>query len=71
MEKKAIYCLYCGNVSTSGRIHRMKQHLVGNNGEIKVCNKVLTDIRYQMERSLKEIVDKNKESMKIYYQKSL
>ncbi|KAG8382301.1 hypothetical protein BUALT_Bualt05G0062600 [Buddleja alternifolia] len=39
----------------------MKQHLSGRKGEIKVCPKVPSDVRYQMEESLKGIVEKEKE----------
>ncbi|KAG8367321.1 hypothetical protein BUALT_Bualt16G0060100 [Buddleja alternifolia] len=44
-----------------GGINRMKQHLARRKGDIIVCPKVPPDVRYQMEESLKGIVDKKKE----------
>ncbi|KAL0373600.1 UNVERIFIED_CONTAM: hypothetical protein Sradi_3275700 [Sesamum radiatum] len=65
-EKKVIYCMYCGKVSMGGGINRMKQHLTGKKGEIRVCPKVPSDVRYQMEQALKEIVEKKKENRENY-----
>lgn len=65
-RKKVVCCLYCGKVSIGGGIYRMKQHLAGKKNEIRVCSKVPTDVRYQMEQSLKEIVEKKKESQERY-----
>ncbi|KAG8375895.1 hypothetical protein BUALT_Bualt09G0006700 [Buddleja alternifolia] len=59
--KNVICCLYCGKQSTGGGINRMKQHLAGRKGEIIACPKVPSDVRYQMEESLKGIVEKKKE----------
>ncbi|KAL0399916.1 UNVERIFIED_CONTAM: hypothetical protein Sradi_2334900 [Sesamum radiatum] len=44
----------------------MKQHLVGKKGEIRVCPKVPSNVRYQMEQALKEIVEKKKENRENY-----
>ncbi|KAL0447945.1 UNVERIFIED_CONTAM: hypothetical protein Slati_1922400 [Sesamum latifolium] len=64
--KKVICSMYCGKVSTGGGINRMKQHLAGKKGEIRVCPKVPPDVRYQMEQALKEIVEKKKENRENY-----
>ncbi|KAL0288458.1 UNVERIFIED_CONTAM: hypothetical protein Sradi_7097100 [Sesamum radiatum] len=64
--KKIICCLYCGKVSTGGGINRMKQHLVGKKGEIRPCQKVPPDVRYQMEQSIKEIIEKKRENQERY-----
>ncbi|KAL0359857.1 UNVERIFIED_CONTAM: hypothetical protein Sangu_0835100 [Sesamum angustifolium] len=61
--KKIICCLYCGKVSTGGGINRMKQHLAGKKGEIRPCQKVPLDVRYQMEQSIKEFVEKKRENL--------
>ncbi|KAL0294964.1 UNVERIFIED_CONTAM: hypothetical protein Sradi_6858900 [Sesamum radiatum] len=58
--------MYCGKVSTGGGINGMKQHLVGKKGEIRVCPKLLPDVRYQMEQALKEVVEKKKEDRENY-----
>ncbi|KAK4426521.1 hypothetical protein Salat_1420700 [Sesamum alatum] len=60
--KKVICCLYCEKVSTGGGINRMKQHLAGKKCEIRPSQKVTPDVRYQMEQSIKEIVEKRTET---------
>ncbi|KAL0453467.1 UNVERIFIED_CONTAM: hypothetical protein Slati_1324800 [Sesamum latifolium] len=64
--KKVICCMYCGKVSTGGGINRIKQHLAGKKGEIRVCPKVPPDMRYHMEQALKEIVEKKKKYRENY-----
>ncbi|KAL0325294.1 UNVERIFIED_CONTAM: hypothetical protein Sradi_5098700 [Sesamum radiatum] len=44
----------------------MKQHLAGKKGEIRPCQKVPPDVRYQMEQSIKEIVEKKRENQERY-----
>ncbi|KAG8376346.1 hypothetical protein BUALT_Bualt09G0053600 [Buddleja alternifolia] len=60
MGKRGIGFLYCGKVSTGGGINRMKQHLAGKKDAIKGCPKVPSDVKYQIEESLKEIATKEK-----------
>ncbi|KAL0315429.1 UNVERIFIED_CONTAM: hypothetical protein Sradi_5421100 [Sesamum radiatum] len=59
--RKILTCDYCHTFFRGGGINRMKQHLAGEKGNVASCKKVPPEIRFMIEGSLKENVEKAKE----------
>ncbi|KAI0496410.1 hypothetical protein KFK09_022726 [Dendrobium nobile] len=53
--KRQFKCLHCSIVYKGGGINRMKQHLAGVKRNIAACKKVPHDIRFQMQKNMKDI----------------
>lgn len=51
-KKKWIRCMYCDELFKGGGIHRLKLHLAGEKGDVKTCNKVSAEVRYEMQQSM-------------------
>ena len=55
-QGKPIYtCLFCLNKYKGGMINKMKQHLVGKQGNIARCKKVPHDVKEHMKEILEEV----------------
>ncbi|KAI3447008.1 hypothetical protein Pfo_003673 [Paulownia fortunei] len=57
--KKSWTCLQSNNIWRGGGINRMNKHLAGQKRDISPCKKVLYDVQYQMEQSLKKFDERN------------
>ncbi|KAK7266013.1 hypothetical protein RIF29_18652 [Crotalaria pallida] len=53
--KKFIKCSYCAKSFKGGGIHRMKQHLAGEKGEVISCPEVPFDVRYRLREHLNQV----------------
>ncbi|KAL0315078.1 UNVERIFIED_CONTAM: hypothetical protein Scaly_2891500 [Sesamum calycinum] len=56
--RKILTCDYCHTSFRGGGINRMKQHLAGEKGNVASCKKVPPEIRFMIQGSLKENVEK-------------
>ena len=59
--RRTLTCGYCFKVIAGGGIHRMKQHLAGEQGSIVPCSKVDPAVRHAILASMKEKEQKSKE----------
>ncbi|XP_027099005.2 uncharacterized protein [Coffea arabica] len=59
--RSTLTCGYCFKVIAGGGIHRMKQHLAGEQGSIIPCSKVDPAVRHAILASMKEKEQKSKE----------
>ena len=55
VSKGILKCLYCSKTFSGGGINRFKKHIAGVKGEVRSCDKVPYDIRFQMQENLKSI----------------
>ena len=58
--KKAWICNFCKKVISGGGINRVKKHFVGIKGEVVSCPQVSPEVRFTMQRKLKETTQKTK-----------
>ncbi|OMP03886.1 putative Zinc finger, BED-type [Corchorus olitorius] len=70
-SKGKLMCMYCQKVFAGGGINRFKQHLAGIRGEVEACKKVLPDVRYQMQKSIDEHVEKRKKTQESFEEEHL
>ncbi|XP_019433061.1 PREDICTED: uncharacterized protein LOC109339956 [Lupinus angustifolius] len=53
--KRTIKCLYCSKFYKSGGIHRIKQHLVGEKGDVLPCLSVPFDVKHRLREHLNQV----------------
>ncbi|CAL0299742.1 unnamed protein product [Lupinus luteus] len=53
--KKSIKCLYCSNCYEGGGIHRIKQHLAGEKGDVLPCLSVPFEVKHQLKEHLNQV----------------
>ena len=58
---KTLICAFCNTTFKGGGINQMKQHLVGAKGNIVSCKKVIPDVQFLIQGSLKENSERAKE----------
>ncbi|XP_058769027.1 uncharacterized protein LOC131642877 [Vicia villosa] len=61
-DGKSLVCMYCHKSFGGGGIHRVKQHLARIVGNVEICKKVSTKIRFQMKLHFNERSKKRKAS---------
>jgi hypothetical protein len=60
-EDKKKVCNYCGKTIRGGNIHRIKQHLANEKGQVEGCTKVSAKLKVEMQNLLQSYqVDKAK-----------
>ena len=59
--RRTLTCGFCFKVIAGGGIHRMKQHLAGEQGSIVPCSRVEPAVRHAILASMKEKEQKSKE----------
>ncbi|KAF1866008.1 hypothetical protein Lal_00041706 [Lupinus albus] len=53
--KKSIKCLYCSKCYKGGGIHRIKQHLAGEKGDVLPCLSVPFEVKHQLKEHLNQV----------------
>ncbi|XP_019427193.1 PREDICTED: uncharacterized protein LOC109335514 [Lupinus angustifolius] len=53
--KKSIKCLYCSKCYKGGGIHRIKQHLAGEKGDVVPCLSVPFEVKHQLKEHLNQV----------------
>ncbi|XP_019418435.1 PREDICTED: uncharacterized protein LOC109329222 [Lupinus angustifolius] len=53
--KKSIKCLYCSKCYKGGGIHRIKQHLAGEKGDVLPCLSVPFEVKHQLREHLNQV----------------
>ncbi|CAJ2646347.1 uncharacterized protein LOC123904170 [Trifolium pratense] len=65
-RNKRFTCMFCKKVIKGGGIHRLKKHLAGVVGDVKICKTVDADTRFRMLESLNETSTKKKRAAETF-----